>query len=113
MNKKNSKALLSAVEEAREGLFPGRRSNAQLRAAACRAVEGGLSMAEVAEASGFGRSAVANWLGRGGQENVQVLAVREEPLQLGESPQSVVPEAPLASLEFGAFSLRLFVRAGG
>ena len=63
-------------------------------------------MAEVAVTSGFGQATIKNWLAQYVSEEVQVLAVRDAAPQAHEG----TAEAPLASLEFGAFSLRLFAR---
>ena len=108
MMHQNPESLRKALQRAKESnpKRAKRRSDARLRAAACKAVRGGLPVAEVALTSGFGQATIKNWLTQKGSAEVQVLTVGDETPQAHETR----PEAPLASLEFGAFSLRLFAR---
>lgn len=112
MTHQNQESLRKAVQKARE-MNSERRSSLELRTAVCRAVRDGLPVGEASALSGFGKSTIQKWLAKYVKKNeVRILAVRDEAKNSAEQAVCEGREPPLATLEFGTFSLCLFARVG-
>lgn len=86
----------------------GKKADANLRAVACRAVAAGLTVSEVATATGYCTATLKRWLAEKPETGVRLLPIVEEPAAVRPVPRD--GDTPIASLEFGSFLIRLYSR---
>ena len=87
----------------------GKKADTNLRAAACRAVEAGLPVSEVAIATGYCTATLKRWLAEKPDTGVRVLPIAEDQAAFRPVPK-LSDDTPIASLEVGSFIIRLYSR---